>query len=564
MPPYHKNQLTMVGPDSGDTKPQSTIKSSKRKRSSKYTMSDHKSTPPSGGPVNGHEQTVDGNGTFDGNGMANSTVNGTVNGMVNGYGQIPQNHIVGGLGLGVDGQAVNRECYSTLNAFDSGALPVYDAYHSEDHAFNYLLPSPESYNGGGDYGQALVPFAAAYSTPSDEALYPYQSNAYDCFAVGEDAPTGPGLEGHDFQNIQRMIQELNATTAAEATEAAEAEPEVKCEVDGDTASVSHILPFENESEESDFEERRPSKSAKLSKTPKKNKGGELRKPRQPRAKLLKWDDNDWKNVALGLVWACGENGIQIPFEQASQVVSDSCTAGALQQALLKLRGKQLSEGFQIPNLKMAWTRKNRKTTSVEPRVNSIKQEESSTNGTLKNTLPRKKPTRNEGHQSFMVTLKRPYIEADRYHLVAPHTPRKEVRFAELPPPHTPRRARRSPPADVPSPLAFRRTSPAIRRRDALAARRTSPSASPTLFAPLAASYPGLTMEDFLRYHAPQPYVPTAPNTQNQGPRTPLKRYIKGEHDFSSWDTHGIDHSNGGGGGGFGGGSSGNDGSKGLH
>jgi hypothetical protein len=52
----------------------STSKSTKRKRNAKIAMSDQKSTPPNGAPVYGHEQTVNGNGTFNG------TVNGTVNG----------------------------------------------------------------------------------------------------------------------------------------------------------------------------------------------------------------------------------------------------------------------------------------------------------------------------------------------------------------------------------------------------------------------------------------------------------------------------------------------------
>jgi hypothetical protein len=160
--------------------------------------------------------------------------------------------------------------------------------------------------------------------------------------------------------------------------------------------------------ESEYDEHRPCK------TPKLNKDGIPRKPRQPRPKLLKWDDNDWKNVALGLVWACGENGIQIPFDQASQIVSESCTAGALQQALLKLRGKQIAEGFQIPSLRMAWTRKNKNAASSSSSANSKTQ--LVTIGTHK-----RKPTRFAGNQSLLVTLRRAYMDAERSHLRVPYT-----------------------------------------------------------------------------------------------------------------------------------------------
>jgi hypothetical protein len=163
----------------------------------------------------------------------------------------------------------------------------------------------------------------------------------------------------------------------------------------------------SEYDESDYDERRPSKAPKL------NKDGVPRKPRQPRPKLLKWDDNDWKNVALGLVWACGENRIQIPFDQASQIVSESCTAGALQQALLKLRSKQVAEGFQIPTLRMAWTRKN-KNTSLSSSANTKSQLP-----TDKDVAPKKKPTRFAGSQCKIIVLKRAYKEADRRHLAFP-------------------------------------------------------------------------------------------------------------------------------------------------
>ncbi|KAL5121682.1 hypothetical protein ACEQ8H_000369 [Pleosporales sp. CAS-2024a] len=180
--------------------------------------------------------------------------------------------------------------------------------------------------------------------------------------------------------------------------------------DEEIAQVS-LTPFGgSDYDDSDYDARRPSK------VPKKNKDGFPRKPRQPRPKLLKWDDNDWKNVALGLVWACGDNGIQIPFDQASQVVSESCTAGALQQALLKLRAKQIAEGFQIPLLRMAWTRKNKNGAPSMSNADPIPPQ-----GTVKNTLPKKKPTRVAGAQSLVITLRRAYKDSDREHLAYPYT-----------------------------------------------------------------------------------------------------------------------------------------------
>jgi len=129
-------------------------------------------------------------------------------------------------------------------------------------------------------------------------------------------------------------------------------------------SVSYTPTYDSDYAESDREDLPPSKIPKI------NKDGAPRKPRQPRPKLLKWSDNDWKNVVLGIVWACGETGVQIPFDQAGQVVGESCTAGALQQAILKLRGKQIAEGYQIPSLRMAWTRKNKRSSSLSSTANT--------------------------------------------------------------------------------------------------------------------------------------------------------------------------------------------------
>jgi hypothetical protein len=140
---------------------------------------------------------------------------------------------------------------------------------------------------------------------------------------------------------------------------------VKQEPDGE---VSYTPSFSSEDGESDFGSRQSSRIP--SRTPKINKDGAPRKPRQPRPKLLKWSDNDWKNVVLGIIWACGETGVQIPFDQAAQVVGDNCTAGAMQQAILKLRQKQVDAGYQIPPLRMAWTRKNRNSSSSLSSANS--------------------------------------------------------------------------------------------------------------------------------------------------------------------------------------------------
>jgi hypothetical protein len=134
------------------------------------------------------------------------------------------------------------------------------------------------------------------------------------------------------------------------------------------AGVSCTSTYDSDDGESDFESPRSSRFP--SRTPKINKDGAPRKPRQPRPKLLKWSDNDWKNVVLGIIWACGESGVQIPFDQAAQVVGESCTAGAMQQAILKLRQKQVDQGYQIPSLRMAWTRKNKNSSSSSSNANA--------------------------------------------------------------------------------------------------------------------------------------------------------------------------------------------------
>jgi hypothetical protein len=153
----------------------------------------------------------------------------------------------------------------------------------------------------------------------------------------------------------------------------------------------------------------------VNKTPKTRKDGTSRKPRQPRPKLLKWNDNDWKQLVLGIVWACGEAGISIPFAQAAQVVHDGCTAGALQQAILKLRVKQNAAGEQVPPLRMAWTRN--KTGNA---TNNGDQTSTPPKGPTRAMIARRKPTRHQQNQTLMFTFKRAYAEEDRALLPFPY------------------------------------------------------------------------------------------------------------------------------------------------
>jgi hypothetical protein len=146
------------------------------------------------------------------------------------------------------------------------------------------------------------------------------------------------------------------------------------------------------------------------KTPKTRKDGTSRKPRKPRAKLLKWDDSDWKQLVLGIVWACGEAGLSIPFGQAAQLVHGKCSASALQQAILKLRMKQNAAGEQIPPLRMAWTRNKTGNDQLS----------SPPNGQPRPMIARRKPTRHEESQTMMFTFKRAYVEEDRALLPFPY------------------------------------------------------------------------------------------------------------------------------------------------
>ncbi|KAI2487218.1 hypothetical protein Ptr902_01351 [Pyrenophora tritici-repentis] len=183
---------------------------------------------------------------------------------------------------------------------------------------------------------------------------------------------------------------------------------------GSNATVSPAPTYDSDYGESDQDDCRPSKKPKI------NKDGAPRKPRQPRPKLLKWTDDDWKNALLGIIWACGENGMQIPFDQAAQIVGENCSAGALQQAVLKLRSKQIDDGHQIPVLKMAWTRKNKNSSLSSSGANDTTQQMNPFANSVK------KPTKMQGIQSLIVTLKCAYPETNRAPVVRDSRKKKSM------------------------------------------------------------------------------------------------------------------------------------------
>jgi hypothetical protein len=362
MPTYHNNKLTMVGLDSSSDEnpytPATALKPHKRKRVSDTKMPvvcDHDIYVDAPGEEHGTTQSSD-LYSLDGEGYVYDAVPPFAEWAANPFGELSEPSL----------EELNLINYSsTYDAFNN-ASSFQPSFSQQDYnaqlGFQYLdgdMLSTSNTSG----------LATADATPSMNVA-----------AVQTEHAT---REDKDITEVKQEVEMENV--------------------------VSSTPLGGSEYYESDYDEQRPSKIPKL------NKDGIPRKPRQPRPKLLKWDDNDWKNVALGLVWACGENGIQIPFDQASQIVSESCTAGALQQALLKLRGKQIAEGFQIPSLRMAWTRKNKNINSSTFRANSPKAQDKAT-GT-----PKKKPTRFAGNQSLVVTLKRAYRDADRSHIDSPHT-----------------------------------------------------------------------------------------------------------------------------------------------
>jgi hypothetical protein len=302
----------------------------------------------------------------------------------------------------------SQEVMTAMKDFESPVDSVSQNAHSDLYTGRSQVNEHDGYVPPFDLWSTNA-FAEAYDYPyGDWCLNNYSiDDQLDAASIPlPPSPMGPTNAAHG-------LHQMTADTVQADAGVPDVETLIKSE-DQEADQVSLTPLGGGEYDDSDYNERRPSKCPKL------NKDGIPRKPRQPRSKLLKWDDNDWKNVALGLVWACGENGIQIPFDQASQIVSESCTAGALQQALLKLRGKQIAEGFQIPSLRMAWTRKNKNSTSSKTNAD-LKPLQNST-GTQKLTTPKRKPTRFEGNQSLLITLKRAYKDTDRSHLASPYGP----------------------------------------------------------------------------------------------------------------------------------------------
>ena len=83
-----------------------------------------------------------------------------------------------------------------------------------------------------------------------------------------------------------------------------------------------------------------------------------RRARAPRARLMKWTPEVWTQVLLHVTAACGERGIDIPWETVGQGLGEDITASAVQQALLKLRNSRYNDGLPVPPpLKMNWSRK---------------------------------------------------------------------------------------------------------------------------------------------------------------------------------------------------------------
>ncbi|KAF2446616.1 hypothetical protein P171DRAFT_262908 [Karstenula rhodostoma CBS 690.94] len=121
-----------------------------------------------------------------------------------------------------------------------------------------------------------------------------------------------------------------------------------------------------------------------------NKNGQVRKLREPRGHLRRWDESDVSRALMGIVWACGENGVVIPFAQAAKVVDQDCTSGALQQAILKMHDKMNKDGAQLPKIRMNWPKKPSAGGKSVIRDNG--------------KVPRKKPTLTQATQCNIVSL----------------------------------------------------------------------------------------------------------------------------------------------------------------
>lgn len=144
------------------------------------------------------------------------------------------------------------------------------------------------------------------------------------------------------------------------------------------------------------------------KKPARNKDGSLRKLRNQRPPLINWDLDTVGKGLIGVVWSCGEVGQEINFAQAAQIISPTCTASALQQAILKLAQKLKDKGHQVPRIKMSWPKKGADPKTQVYRIDA-------------KPLPRRKPTLQQGIMCRIVVLKAPYDETKRSHLQKPWT-----------------------------------------------------------------------------------------------------------------------------------------------
>ncbi|KAI8940735.1 hypothetical protein NX059_002000 [Plenodomus lindquistii] len=312
----------------------------------------------------------------------------------------------------------NLEGTMGLHPFNLGRRTFGNLYKDDNRAFEvaYNMMNPahtaddDLQSGWASDVAVTMPDIGEYSNPGASSTGDVDTSSYAFEASG----------GATFADLIGHSQDTPVTDGIYGKDASS----VKVEQEDDDDNFVSSLPSQSgeydeyvQSDESDggyFE------GSRTNTTPKTNKDGGRRKPRQPRAKLLKWNDNDWKNVVLGIIWACGETGTQIPFDQASQIVGETCTAGALQQAVLKLRQKQVAEGNWIPPLKMAWTRKSKTSDSAVMNADNAKVLKAFGKG--KSPQAKNKPTRFSGNQSRMHTFKRAYVEADRAHLPFPYAP----------------------------------------------------------------------------------------------------------------------------------------------
>jgi hypothetical protein len=76
----------------------------------------------------------------------------------------------------------------------------------------------------------------------------------------------------------------------------------------------------------------------------------LRKQRQPRPKLMKWDDDTLKLGLISLVYALKVKSIEIPWAEAASIIDPLCSGAAFEQAVGKIRKKRLAEGKIVPPL----------------------------------------------------------------------------------------------------------------------------------------------------------------------------------------------------------------------